>query len=170
MIINDPGYLFGIGLLLLICALRLISSARAHVHGHTYNQPPTGTGRWPFVFLKVPTLSIVVCTEGDKSNSFLWQRKLWHTRKKKKERREIEWWAKKMWLLRRHGCSHGGNEPAPTPTSMNMRSIFTVNKWCLFTGLTSGCGACEACYFYSVTIIRDWRKARIANVSYVSIC
>lgn len=43
MLINDPGYLFGIGLFL-ICPLSLISNTRAHVHRHTYIQSPTGTG------------------------------------------------------------------------------------------------------------------------------
>lgn len=43
MLINDPGYLFGIGLFL-ICPLSLISNTRAHVHRHAYIQSPTGTG------------------------------------------------------------------------------------------------------------------------------
>lgn len=43
MLINDPGYLFGIGLFL-ICPLSLISNTCAHVHRHTYIQSPTGTG------------------------------------------------------------------------------------------------------------------------------
>lgn len=42
MLINDPGYLFGIGLFL-ICPLSLISNTHAQTHIQ-YIQSPTGTG------------------------------------------------------------------------------------------------------------------------------
>lgn len=68
ILINDPECLFGTGLFL-ICPLSLISNSRAR----TRVQSPKGTEGPRFISPQVRTLSAVVCTVGDKFNSFLRQ-------------------------------------------------------------------------------------------------
>lgn len=89
MLINDPGYLFGIGLFL-ICPLSLISNTHAQTHIQ-YIQSPTGTGGGDLFSWRSLLCLLLFALKGTNSIHSDDKRAVIHENRERKEEGDRRW-------------------------------------------------------------------------------